>query len=337
MAELTGQIKELHNVGDKVFACWRDMGDETSWYPAIVKSFQIVGKSVFGDIRSYHIVFADEDEDDDSGEAFLKTEEEYQYSLLEFSTFKGLRNKCFEGFKDEYAEIQGGYVTDLTGNTIFSAIGAAGRARDDKIVERDGRRVRKSDLNFPAEWEFPSSTKERSPVRRVRCQHVGVACTEADKGEKRTTAMPSCQHLKRKRADDAPSLKRPIDSEHAEQDTTEEEESKRPAINDISSSGRKSEDNTELNEAKDNPICTAEDAKLSVVSEVDNLTQEINRLHQEHKNEVEAFRKERTSWLKRVEEEEETMRKEHLLKCSQYLSSIEALSKRVWNHAKSMK
>mmetsp|Transcript_2224 Transcript_2224/g.5909 ORF Transcript_2224/g.5909 Transcript_2224/m.5909 type:complete len:232 (-) Transcript_2224:397-1092(-) len=194
------QIKELHNVGDKVWACWLPMGDNQSWFPAIVKSSTVVGKSKYGVIRSYHVVFEDGDEDDELNEMYVMSEEEHRHTVLGTSAFEGVKSKCFKNKTDEYAAIRGAYVTDLTGNILFSTMGAAARARDDELVERNGDKVRRRDLNFPEEWDLVPVNSDR-PRRRTPSHHIDIInkkSAECGKKIKQTADGASYPHKRRK-------------------------------------------------------------------------------------------------------------------------------------------
>eukprot|EP00978_Attheya_sp_CCMP212_P047138 scaffold421239_cov42-Attheya_sp.AAC.1 len=156
-------MKSKFSPGEKVYACWVD-GVTNLWYPAVVESFRVVGRTLLGEMRSYAIAFDDGTFDSDVEDYFVLSAEDYNLLLqLDQGRFPGISQYTTKVGNDGYAKVMGWYETDCTEGLIFSSLGDAIRARDNSLVVRYGTLTTKEDLNLANDWAF---FKRRAPKRK---------------------------------------------------------------------------------------------------------------------------------------------------------------------------
>jgi len=171
-------LKQVHGVGDPVFACFTLDVDAASsdWMYAIIIDFHINGKNEYGDIRSYDILFEDSDILELVPEIFVKYEEDYQWQKEnDIEKMKGCEICVDPKSEDDYLRLRGWVEVKLLPGRYFNSICEAMRAHDTAFVKQNGAHVSPSDLNFPEDWWLPSDDGfSHAELCKSSCIEIGV-------------------------------------------------------------------------------------------------------------------------------------------------------------------
>jgi hypothetical protein len=146
--------KQLHNAGDTVYTCENKDEMNDDWVIGKIISWKKVGEAdQYGESRTYHVTFEDGTEVKDVFDYFVKTVEDYQWSIrLEPIGVEHVFGNRKE--HDDYLCFRGWF---RVGNKIFSSFCEALRAYDDTVVTRKQGNSMVEDFNLPHEWDFGSA------------------------------------------------------------------------------------------------------------------------------------------------------------------------------------
>lgn len=146
--------KQLHNAGDTVYTCKNKDEMNDDWVIGKIINWKKVGEAdQYGESRTYHVTFEDGTEVKDVLDYFVKTVEDYQWSIrLEPIGVEHVLGNRKE--HDDYLCFRGWF---RVGNKIFSSFCEALRAYDDTVVTRKQGNSMVEDLNLPHEWDFGSA------------------------------------------------------------------------------------------------------------------------------------------------------------------------------------
>ena len=141
------QRKPLHKIGDKVKACFNDVG----WYDGKVHNFRKKKGEHY-----YDIVF----DDGDSGEiheVHVQSRDEYdfqaRYEGNQLGPDIGICNWCSSNTGGSYEKGGGWWKCNKT-DKIYLTLSDLIREQDDAVVKEKTIQTRKEDLQCPSDWNF---------------------------------------------------------------------------------------------------------------------------------------------------------------------------------------
>ena len=119
------QIKNTHKQGDRVMAR-SQLKKSKVWFKGLVRNYQTFPPrdNKYGTIRYYSIEFEDGTIDHEVHEVNVTKLEDFNISPEEILKF-GITSKRDKSSNDKYARMRGWYVTESTGDTLFSSISDA--------------------------------------------------------------------------------------------------------------------------------------------------------------------------------------------------------------------
>ena len=149
------RIKPNIKKGEKVYALWLGGRGDKNWYPGRIWDIKVLpGKTIYGPVKTYDIVYDDGDTETNLDEIFVMKKEEYEiFMLKKEKDWIGVTNFTDTKSQDAYARIIGWYDTWFGGeHRVYSSLGEALRAYDKHIIDVRGRdNILDSELNFPEE------------------------------------------------------------------------------------------------------------------------------------------------------------------------------------------
>lgn len=164
----TKGFKRVYNDGEHVRAGYIDEYP-IEWHPGVVQSSNVVKKSKYDDVRTYHIKFEDGDEIKDLAEEFVWSDQEYELeiddSFKKKMKGKGITHHIIKG-DDKYAEIKGVYtIKKYFGRKIYGSIVDVVRAHDNAYVKKHTpTKIKEKDLLLSDEWSFlPHRVVRKNP------------------------------------------------------------------------------------------------------------------------------------------------------------------------------
>lgn len=183
--------------GDRVMVPWIKGKDLQNWYRGTIKGHCVVGCSKYGEIRTYHVMFDDGDEDPALSEEYVWSIDEYNIAMDEkikrIMENKGIHEYHLNG--DPYTQRKGFFKLEkYTSQKIYGSIIDVLRAHDDAYVERhDPSDIQKEDLLLPNEWNFSTTGICRYQSQTV--DNDSDASISSSSGSSFTSISSSCESL----------------------------------------------------------------------------------------------------------------------------------------------
>ena len=138
--------KPILKVGESIYAhC------QSKWEPGVVESFSEEGVGEYGPCLVYNIKL-DRGDTIDVNDGGVMCQDEFLKRRVE--DWKGVKHVCDKDSSDSWARNIGWYTVDVFGvEESFANIANALRVYDAQAVYSKGLELRRSDLNFPKDWD----------------------------------------------------------------------------------------------------------------------------------------------------------------------------------------
>jgi len=138
--------KPILKVGESIYAhC------QSNWEPGVVESFSQEGVGEYGPCLVYNIKL-DRGDTIDVNDGGVMCQDEFLKRRVE--DWKGVKHVCDKDSSDSWARNIGWYTVDVFGvEESFANIANALRVYDAQAVYSKGLELRRSDLNFPKDWD----------------------------------------------------------------------------------------------------------------------------------------------------------------------------------------
>ena len=191
-------FKTKYVSGDRVMVPWMKGQNLENWYRGTIKGHSVVASSKYGEIRNYHVMFDDGDEDTALSEEYVWSIDEYRIAtdekIKQIMEKKGIHEYHLDG--DPYTQRKGFFKLEkYTAQKIYGSIIDVLRAHDDAYVERhDPSVIQREDLLLPNEWNFSNNQISRYQSQNEQC-HSDVSISSST-GSSCTSLSSSCESIK---------------------------------------------------------------------------------------------------------------------------------------------